>query len=331
MTRRTIPEASLLAARASRDRMLERARRRGRVRLYRVHTAMILPLVGLLGLVPIDAASALGGWLGRWIIRRVAPARYLYKNVRVAFPALSDGEIDAMLAEMNDNIGRCLAEGVHLGAFAGRDNSRLRLVGLEHLAAAQAGGRGVLFVSGHFGNWELYEVALANLGLDGAKVLQHPSNPFILEWVAKRRYAFGLGEQIASGEGVFVRVRAALKAGRVVQMLADQRTVKGAKVEFFGVETTTNMVPARVAREAGAAIVLMSMRRLQGAHFEITFHPPRFVTMADDERAIMRWVNAFFEDQLRQRPAHWLWGHGRWDDVFLKLPAAPLVTAPDAG
>lgn len=331
MTKRSIPAASLAAARASRQRMLNRARTRKRIGRYRLHTALILPLIGLVRLMPVDMASAVGGWLGRQIVGRVSNFSKMYKTVRVPFPTLSDAQIDTLLVDMSENIGRSGAETVHLAAFSGQNNPRLRFVGLEHVDAARAGGRGVLFVSGHFGNWELFEVALANLGLDGAKVLQHPSNPFVLEWIARQRYAYGLGEQIATGEGVFGRVRAALKEGRVVQMLADQRTIKGAKVPFCGLSTTTNLVPARAAREANAAIVLMSMQRLEGANFEIVFHPPRVVSMEEDEIEIMTWINQFFETELRRRPAHWLWGHPRWHDVFRDIPAEPLITSSDGG
>jgi KDO2-lipid IV(A) lauroyltransferase len=288
-------------------------------------------MVGLLRLLPVEAASNFGGWIGRTFVRRIRNPKSVHRTIQVAFPDKSEAEMDALLAEMSDNVGRVLGESIHLEAFAGAANPRLELRGVEHIEAARATGPGILFIGGHFANWELFEVALANLGLEGAKVLQHPSNPFVLEAVAQQRYAYGLDEQIATGEGVFTRVRDALKAGRVVQMLADQRTTKGAKIEFFGLATTTNLVPARAARETGASVILMSMRRLGPARFAVEFHPPRVFTMADDEIAIMRWVNGFYEDELRATPAHWLWGHPRWNDVFKDVPAQPLITPPPGG
>ena len=293
-----------------------------------MQTLLILPVVGGLRLLPVDVASNLGGWIGRHVIKRIENLRSFHRTIRVAFPHMSDGEADALLVEMSDNIGRVLGESVHLDAFAGADNPRLALSGVEHVTAARAEGRGILFVGGHFANWELFEVALAGLGLRGGKVLQHPSNPFVLGLIARHRYRHGLEEQIATGEGVFARVREALRGGRVVQMLADQRTTKGAKVPFFGLETTTNLVPARAARETGAAVILMSIERLGPARFAIGFAPPRHYGMADDEIAIMTEINGFYEQHLRRTPAHWLWGHPRWDDALHNIPAQPLVTPP---
>ncbi len=328
MTARRLTDAQRGAIAASRQRMMERARERGRIGRYLLHTVLILPVVGLLRLLPVETASNLGGWIGRHLIGRIENLKSFHPTIHVAFPQMNEAQMDTLLGEMSDNLGRVLGESLHLEAFAGAGNRRLELSGVEHVEAARAEGRGILFVGGHFANWELFEVALANLGLSGAKVLQHPSNPFVLGLIARHRYAYGLDEQIATGEGVFVRVRDALRAGRVVQMLADQRTSKGAKVPFFGLETTTNLVPARAARESGAPVILMSMRRLGPARFAIGFAPPRRHGPDADEVAIMAEINRFFEEQLRAIPAHWLWGHPRWADAFLDIPAQPLVTPP---
>lgn len=331
MTGRRVTDAQRAAARASRKRMLELARKRGRVGRYRMQTALIMPIVWLLNTLPVEAASNLGGWIGRRLIPRVADIADIKRTMRVPFPAIADAEADTHIRDLGENIGRVLGEALHLEAFTGRDNRRLTLDGVEHVEAARAQGRGILFVGGHFANWELFEVALANLGLDGAKVLQHPHNPFVLELVAHHRYAHGLDEQIASGESVFVRVRDTLRAGRIVQMLADQRPHQGVRAPFFGVETTTNVVPARAARETGAPVVLMSMQRLGPARFAITFRPPRNFGPGDDEAAIAAWINGFFEGEIAASPGHWLWGHPRWGDALRNEPTQPLVTPPPAG
>lgn len=328
MRGRPVTEAQRAAAARSKQRMLARARERGRLGRYRLHTVLVMPIVWLLGALPVETASALGGWIGRRLIPRFGDMEAMARTMRVPFPELDDAGVRALAAEMGENIGRVLGESLHLEAFSGAGNPRLALAGTAHVEAARAGGRGVLFIGGHFANWELFEVALAGLGLGGAKVLQHPHNPYVVESMAFHRYAHGLDEQIASGESVFTRVRAALAAGRVVQMLADQRQHKGVVAPFFGLETLCNAVPARVARETGAPIVLMSMRRTGPVRFAVTFAPPRVFGPGDDERAITAWINAFYEAELRATPGAWLWGHPRWDDVLKGAPAEALETPP---
>src|SRR5690348_9544551 len=110
------------AARKSRERMLELARKRGRIGRYRMQTALIMPIVWLLGALPVEAASNLGGWIGRRLIPRVADIADIKRTMRVPFPAITDAQADGHIRDMSENIGRVLGEALHLNAFAGRDN-----------------------------------------------------------------------------------------------------------------------------------------------------------------------------------------------------------------
>jgi KDO2-lipid IV(A) lauroyltransferase len=320
----------------SRKRMADLAKARGwRKRVtYLFHTAIVFAVIGLLRLMPVDVASGFAGWIGRRLLAPLLPLKSMYSTVRVPFPNMSDDEIRTLLIAMSDNVVRSVAELAHLGAFAGRDNPRFVLSGLEQVEAARADGRGVLFVGGHFGNWELFQVAIRSLGLEGAVVVQHPSNPHVVGWLARQRYRYGLDEQIASGEKVYWRVLNTLKSGRVVQMLSDQQPSNGVKVPFFGLDTATNVVPARAARETGAAIVMMSMRRTRGARFELKFMPPMWVNKTDDrvadELRALTAINEFYEGELRATPAHWLWGHPRWSDALEGRPAK-ATSSTDGG
>src|SRR5690606_10092474 len=162
---------------ASHERILKRARKRKRLGRYLMQTVLILPAIGLLRLLPVEAASNVGGWIGRRFIAPSLQRETVYRTIRVPFPDMDDTQVRALLTDMGDNLGRVLGEAVHLEAFAGRGNPRLALEGVEHVDAAVAEGRGILLVGGHFANWELFEVALANPGLRRATVLPHPSNP----------------------------------------------------------------------------------------------------------------------------------------------------------
>jgi len=275
--------------------------------------------------LPIDAASATGGWIGRVLVARLLDRPAHFETMRVAFPRASDAELSTMLLEMCEHLGRVLGETVHLKDFARAGNPRLSIIGAERVAAARRPGQGVLFIGGHFGNWELIPVALRSVGFDGVSVVQHPNNPYVVELIAAERYRAGLSEQIGAGDGVYAALRRKLKAGGVAAMLADQRVLNGIAVPFFAVETTTNLIPARLARDLGVLVVPMANRRLRGAHFEIALGAPMLVEStqdrAADERAFTVRINRFYEDQIRAVPAGWLWGHPRFDDAFYELDA----------
>lgn len=314
--------------RAARTRMAARARKKGWGKRagYAVQAALIYPLVGLLQFMPLDLASGFGGWLGRQAVYRAINRREHYPTMRVAFLQKSDAELNAILLGMCDNLGRVLGETVHLADFAGADNPRVRLVGVAHIQGLRREGRPILFLGGHFGNWEIIQPALRSAGIDGISVVQHPNNPHLLGLIAALRYRGGLSGQVAAEEGVYAALRRQLKGGGAAAILADQRVLNGIKAPFFGLETMTNLIPARLARDLGAAVVLISNRRLSGAHFEIEFHEPLVVgrteDRAADERAFTARINRFYEEQITAAPAYWLWGHPRFDDALGRLAGA---------
>jgi KDO2-lipid IV(A) lauroyltransferase len=311
--------------RSARARMTARARKKGwgKRLSYAVQAGLLFPLIGALKLMPLDIASAFGGWFGRQVAYRAINRPDHYRTMHVAFPGASEADLDAILLGMCENIGRVLGETVHLPDFAGAGNPRVRLKGLGYIEDLKRKGGPILFLGGHFGNWEVIQPALRAAGIDGLSVVQHPNNPHVLELIARLRYRAGLSGQVAAEEGVYAALRRQLKAGGAAAILADQRVLNGISATFFGLETMTNLIPARLARDLGVPVVLMSNRRLGGAHFEIEFHEPLTPAhtgdRAADERAFTTRINRFYEEQILRAPAYWLWGHPRFDDALGRL------------
>ncbi len=299
---------------------VERARARGGGKLasYRTQAIAVSAVVALLRLLPVDAASALGGWFGRTFLRRALETDAVIRSIRVPYPDGDPARIDTIITGMADNVVRVLAELAHLRAFCGSDNPRVVLAGAEHVAAARQGGRGVLFVTGHFGNWEIAGLALRAMGLDGVFSVMPPSNPYVFDLLARARLEMGLSEQVNAGEGVYRAFRKNLRAGRVAIMLADQRLPHGLMVPFLGRAAVTNVVPARLARTLGIAVIPMVVRRVPGrtAHFEVRFEAPLEFAGGDsdaDERAFLARINDFYAREILRDPAQWLWVDPRWD------------------
>jgi len=305
-----------------RRRRLERARRLGRGKRvsYLLQYWVLRVVVGLLRLLPVDVASGFGGWIGRVFLAPRIDNETLRRTIRVAFPRADDAEARAIIVESSDNTVRVVAELAHIAAFAGPDNPRLVIAGSENVARARAGGRGVLFAVGHLANWEVSTIAVRRLGLDGTFSVMPPSNPYVFTWLARLRMSVGLSEQANAGEGVYRAFRRALRGGRAALLLADQRLGNGIKAPFFGLEATTNVVPARLARTLGIAVVPLAVRRVgRAARFEVAFLPPlEFVSSGDDaadERAFTARINSFYESEILRAPGQWLWIDPRWDEA----------------
>jgi KDO2-lipid IV(A) lauroyltransferase len=284
---------------------------------YRIEAWGAALLFALLGWLPLDAASALGGMLARRIGPRLGVSNRARRNLRAALPELSTTQIEKILRDMWDNLGRVAAEYPHLRHIrvfgAG---SRVETCGLEHLDQALAAGRRVILFGGHLGNWEIAALAAGQYGIDIAQIYRAANNPLIDGMIARLRG--GNGELIPKGAVASRRAVAALRRGGHVSLLADQKLNEGIAVPFFGRPAMTAPALALLALRFDCAVLPARVERLNGAHFRLTLYPPVELPRTGDRdadvAALMTAVNATLEGWIRERPEQWFWVHSRWPD-----------------
>ncbi|MBV1705419.1 MAG: lipid A biosynthesis lauroyl acyltransferase, partial [Hyphomicrobiales bacterium] len=112
-----------------------------------------------------DLASDVGGWIGRVLLRRLPVTARARENLRTAFPELAPPEVERIVRGMWDNLGRVGAEYPHLASLADAEPPRVEVIGREHIEAALAKGRGLVFAAGHFANWEAIAAAAKRIGV----------------------------------------------------------------------------------------------------------------------------------------------------------------------
>src|SRR6266550_9121833 len=185
---------------------------------YRIEAWTAALLFALLGSLPLDAASALGGMLTRRIGPRLGVSNRARRNLRSALPELSATQIEAILRGMWDNLGRVAAEYPHLRhirVFGAA--SRVETRGLEHLDQALAAGRRVILFGGHLGNWEIAALAAGQYRLDIAQIYRAANNPLVDRMIARFR---GTGSEfIPKGAIASRRALAALRRGGHLTLL----------------------------------------------------------------------------------------------------------------
>ncbi|GAA0531040.1 KDO2-lipid IV(A) lauroyltransferase [Rhizomicrobium palustre] len=286
---------------------------------YRAEAVPFFLFMGLFKILGVDRASALGGFIGRHIFTRLPAAKIAYQNLAAAYPEKKPSEIDAIVREHCDNLGRLVAEYAHLGEMTFGPGGRITIEGTEHAEAAIAAGKGVMFISGHFANWEVMPAAAMYLKYDGALVNRPPNNPYVAAYIARQRGLLGPSEQIAKGAAGTRRIFTLLRKGKSAFLLVDQKTYEGVPAPFFGRDAMTTPAPAALALKLGSALVPVSCERKDGAHFAITIHPAIAAPSSGDEEAdilsITKTINAEIERIIRTRPSQWLWIHRRWTNA----------------
>lgn len=265
----------------------------------------------------IDAASALGGWVGRTIGPRLRVTRRAYANLRRAFPDWPQSRLDETVGGMWENLGRTAGEYSQVDRFDYGPGRRVEIEGLEHLRVLGEDGEPGIFFSAHLGNWELAGLTAARHEVPITLIYRAANNPFV-DWVFSRGRQIDGITTIAKGASGARQALSVLKRGGHLGMLVDQKLNDGIAVPFFGRPAMTAPALAVLALKFACPVLPARVTRLDGARFRITFEPPLALPRSGDHKAdvlqVMTQVNATIERWVRERPEQWLWVHRRWPD-----------------
>jgi len=193
--------------------------------------------------------------------------------------------------------------------------SSIEVRGWEHCEAAKAKGKGIIFFSGHCGNWELMSLAISNLfGETVSGVARQQNNPFFNRMVERMRSRYN--SKLIYKQGALKGILAALKKGEMVGILADQavRPEEGCLIEFIGRTAWASRMPAVIARKTGVPLIPVFIHR-DGEHHVLTFYPEHvFSGTANDEGIIedTQALSRFVENHVVAHPTQWYWIHRRW-------------------
>jgi KDO2-lipid IV(A) lauroyltransferase len=270
---------------------------------------------GLLALLPIDAASALGGATLRLLGPLTSAHRTARRNLDIAFPDMAQAERERILGAQWENVGRLAAEFQMLGRLT-PESGRIEVVGGERLEALRKSGQATVLISGHFSNWEVMAIAIVRAGVRCQVTYRAANNPYIDRRIIQNRARYGVELFAPKGESGSREVLEALRRGESVALLNDQKFNGGLGEPFFGVTAYTAPGPTRLALRSSGMLQPMSVQRIKGARFRVVVHEPivleRTADRTHDIAEGVRRVNAFIETRVRERPEEWFWVHKRW-------------------
>ena len=286
------------------------------VLVWMLEAASFDVVCSLARLFPIDAVSDFGAWLFRSIGPLTGAHRVAECNLRIVFPHADDAEIKTHLRAQWTELGRSLAEFAIVDRIVA-DSGRLSVSGEALLGAIAAGDGPVVFVSGHFSNFELMAAAMVRAGVPVQVTYRAMNNPYVDAWVRATRFKYGVRMFAPKGlEGARELMRA-IERGESIALLNDQKFNGGVAAPFFGVMAHTAPGPSTFALRFGIPIVPMSVERTaDAARFRVIVHEPMHLEdtgdRAADIEAGVRRINAFIEERVLARPAEWFWVHRRW-------------------
>jgi KDO2-lipid IV(A) lauroyltransferase len=276
---------------------------------------LIRLVVGPIRALPLPLARRVGAGLA-WIAFRTVGRyrRVARKNLALIYPEKPEAEREQMARAVFRHFGRMAGEFLKLPRLAQAEVERLVVVeGEEHLKQAMAMGKGVLLITGHFGNWEFMARWLSSHGYPINVVARDARDPTATKLLTDTRE--GNGAQVLYRGNSARAVLGCLKKNEIVALLPDQNAAD-VFVPFMGKRTGTVDGPAIIHLKMGAPLLFSWCVRLPDDRFQITFEPPEVVLSTGDKTAdverTMTMINSRLETQIRHNPTQWLWLHDRW-------------------
>lgn len=285
----------------------------------RLEYAVVWPAIKLMGLLPRPVARAIGIAIGLIVFRLHRRLREVgMRNLAIAFPGMPTDERRRILRGEYVSLGRQLAE-VCLFPRYTRENVAQVVVydGLENYQNAFTRGKGVLFLTGHLGAWELSAFAHSLHGHPLSIVMRPLDNPYVDALVQSYRTMHG--NKTVSKDDFIRGLLAAMRAGEAVGILMDTNMTppQGVFVNFFGRPAYTASGLARIALRTEAAVVPgFTTWDSQLRKYVLRFDPAlELVRTGDDQVDIVANTALFtsvIENYVRHYPDQWLWLHRRW-------------------
>jgi KDO2-lipid IV(A) lauroyltransferase len=252
-----------------------------------------------------------------WLIPRVTRHRFrrVCADMTAAFPETPLTEITALAYEAYRYLAHSVVEFLRLPAMTSEEiRARARYEGEEHIHAALAQGRGVVFVTAHIGNWEFGGVTLALSPYPVTALANFQDAPILDALLGRIREAHGLRILIDADLRACLRL---LQRNECLAILADVNAkVPGAFVNVLGRPAATYGGIAYLAMSTGAALLPIFDERLPDDTHLIRVHPPVPPVQTGDRRhdllATTMRVQHAIEREIRRRPSEWFWLLQRW-------------------
>ncbi len=277
------------------------------------------PFIKILGILPrpLSRAFAIGlAWM--FYLLHVRLRQVGMRNLAMALPETSLADRKRILRGVFTSLGRQLAELCQFPRYTPENVDEVVVYdGLENYERAYARGKGVLFLTAHFGGWELSAFAHSLHGHWLHIVMRPMDNPYLNRMIEHYRTMHG-NKTVAKDD--FVRgLLAAMKAGETVGILMDTNMTppQGVFVDFFGIAACTASGLARIALRTDAAVVPgFTIWDKAVGKYRLRFDPAlELIRTGDLEKDIVANTQMFtkvIEKYVRQYPDQWLWVHRRW-------------------
>ena len=239
--------------------------------------------------------------------------RVINSNILKGLPNLSHNEVKSISKKMWENYGRILAEYIFIKQLrVSKLNDNIDINGQEILDKIKKDDQPVIFISGHFNNFELMAMHIEKSGINLAAVYRPLNNKFLNFIMEKIRKKYICKNQIKKGIGGTKSLLSSFKNGSSIALMIDQRVSQGIKSNFFKNKAFTTTIPAQFVKKFKCKIVPIYIERIENINFKLTIQKPLEFTDQETIETITLKLNEILEEMILKNPEQWIWSHNRW-------------------
>ena len=230
-------------------------------------------------------------------------------NILRAIPNLEQNNVNRIIHEMWGNYGKILSEYVFIKDFRNSNlKNNFQVEGQEILEKIKNNNEPVIFISGHFNNFELMAMHIEKSGINLAAVYRPLNNKFLNLIMEKIRKKYICKKGISGTK----QLLSFFKNGSSIALMIDQRVSQGIKSSFFKQEAFTTTIPAQFVKKFNCKVVPIYIERVKDINFRLKVYEPIEYTNDYTVESITLSLNNLLEKMILKNPEQWIWSHNRW-------------------
>jgi KDO2-lipid IV(A) lauroyltransferase len=273
----------------------------------------IITLFFIFKIIGYKNASNLGSIIGKKIGPFFRSNTKIHNNLENSNIGNSQEDREFIINNMWGNYGRILSEYIFLKQFRKNNlNQFIEIEGLNYLNEIKNNNEQVVFVSGHFNNFELMAMEIERAGINLCAIYRPLNNPFLNIIMENIRKNYICKNQIKKGKSGTRDLLNLFKKNFSAALMIDQRVSEGVDIDLFNRSAKTTTIPAQLVKKYGCNIIPVYIERVKNYHFKLYFNKP--VKFGDNlsHQQITLELNKILEKMILKNPDQWIWSHDRW-------------------
>ncbi len=278
---------------------------------YLVEAVFIYTFFGISKIIGLSLSRKLFSFIFKMVGPVIRSNKIPLKNLDIFSKNISISEKKKIISSMWSNYGKTFIEYVFLNKLR-NNNSHIEVLGIDILDDIQKENKPVIFISGHFANFELMSMELTKRNIRLATIYRPLNNFFLNPFMEYLRKKYICKNQIKKGRSGVKNTIEYLKRNYSIALMIDQRVSEGEKIKFFDKDAFTTTLPAQLISRYNLKVVPIFLKRNNLNKFTMKILNPVSFSQNKDKLFISNKLNKILENMITENPSQWIWTHNRW-------------------